>query len=90
MTWAFARSKYIGRDWPKIGQVVMEIHDLTDQRVAQATELLRHHGFEAVTTVQDPMFHGTDIYNLYALRTDWASRTRTNLARPTEGRTDAA
>src|SRR5262249_21982322 len=78
------------KDWPKIGQVVMEIHDLSDQRVAQATELLRGHGFDAVTTVQDPMFRGTDIYNLYALRTSWASRTGTNLVRPTEGRTDAA
>jgi FkbM family methyltransferase len=40
-------------DWPKIQQIVMEVHDL-DGRVRQVTELLSRHGF-AVNVQQDAM-----------------------------------
>jgi FkbM family methyltransferase len=56
-------------DWPKIGQVVAEVHDLHDGRVARIVDLLGMHGFDAITTEQEPLLCGTDIYNLYAQRT---------------------
>jgi amino acid adenylation domain-containing protein/FkbM family methyltransferase len=53
-------------DWPKIQQIVMEVHDL-DGRVRQVTELLSRHGFE-VNVQQDAMLKQTNLYNLYASR----------------------
>jgi len=53
-------------DWPKIQQIVMEVHDL-DGRVRQVTELLSRHGF-AVNVQQDAMLEQTNLYNLYASR----------------------
>ena len=53
-------------DWPRIQQIVMEVHDL-DGRVEQVTELLRRHGFE-VHVQQDAMLEQTNLYNLYARR----------------------
>ncbi|HET6974042.1 MAG TPA: amino acid adenylation domain-containing protein [Pyrinomonadaceae bacterium] len=53
-------------DWPKIQQIVMEVHDL-DDRVSQVTELLSGHGF-AVNVQQDAMLEQTNLYNLYARR----------------------
>jgi len=53
-------------DWPKIQQIVMEVHDL-DGRVRQVTELLSRHGFE-VNVQQDAMLRQTNLYNLYASR----------------------
>jgi FkbM family methyltransferase len=62
-------------DWARVRQVVMEIHDLSDQRVAQATALLRRHGFGSVVVEQEPMFRGTDIYNLFAVRAAGTARS---------------
>jgi hypothetical protein len=53
-------------DWPKIQQMVLEVHD-TDGEVARLEELLRGHGF-TVTAEQDELYVGTDIHNLYAVR----------------------
>jgi amino acid adenylation domain-containing protein/FkbM family methyltransferase len=53
-------------DWPKIRQVVVEVHDL-DGRVRRALDLLRRHGFE-VAVEQDRMLTRTGLYNLYARR----------------------
>ncbi|MFB8417141.1 FkbM family methyltransferase [Streptomyces albidoflavus] len=53
-------------DWPKIQQMVLEVHD-ADGEVARLTELLRGHGF-TVTAEQDETYVGTDIHNLYAVR----------------------
>jgi FkbM family methyltransferase len=54
------------RDWPKIRQVVLEVHDL-DGEVARVTSLLERRGFE-VHPEQDDMYVGSRLYNLYALR----------------------
>ncbi len=53
-------------DWPKLQQIVMEVHDL-DGRIRQVTELLRGKGF-TVNVQQDAMLEQTSLYNLYASR----------------------
>ncbi|MFF1716125.1 FkbM family methyltransferase [Streptomyces sp. NPDC058268] len=53
-------------DWPKIQQMVLEVHD-ADGEVARLVELLRGHGF-TVTAEQDDLYVGTDIHNIYAVR----------------------
>jgi phthiocerol/phenolphthiocerol synthesis type-I polyketide synthase E len=52
--------------WPLVRQVVIEVHDI-DGRVAQVTEFLRIRGF-AVQVVQDDLYRGSNISNLYAIR----------------------
>ena len=58
-------------DWARIGQVVIEIHDLNEGRVERACALLKRHGFDALAQEQEPMLRGTDIYNLFARRSNW-------------------
>ena len=53
-------------DWPKIGQIVLEVHD-TDGRLAEVSGLLRRHGFD-LTVEQDDMYEGSTLYNLFAVR----------------------
>ncbi len=54
-------------DWPLIRQVVVEVHDL-DGRLAQVTALLKENGFPNIVVEQEPLFRGSEIYNLYARR----------------------
>ncbi|MFF3292020.1 FkbM family methyltransferase [Streptomyces sp. NPDC003023] len=56
-------------DWPKIRQMVLEAHDGDDGRVAHLTRMLRSRGF-TVHAEQDEIYAGTDIHNIYALRSD--------------------
>nr|WP_268879070.1 non-ribosomal peptide synthetase [Albitalea terrae] len=53
-------------DWPKIRQIVVEVHDV-DGRPWQIADLLHAKGF-AVSIEQDKALHGTRLYNLYAAR----------------------
>lgn len=53
-------------DWPKVRQVVLEVHDV-DGGLDQVTALLDAQGFQ-VTAEQDDMYTGSRLYNLYALR----------------------
>jgi FkbM family methyltransferase len=53
-------------DWPKIRQVVLEVHDV-DGGLDRVTSLLDRHGFH-VTPEQDDMYVGSRLYNLYAVR----------------------
>jgi syringomycin synthetase protein SyrE len=53
-------------DWPKIRQVVLEVHDI-DGRVAQIESILRHQGF-AVAKEQEQALAGTHLFNLFAIR----------------------
>ncbi|MEH2126783.1 FkbM family methyltransferase [Nostoc sp.] len=55
------------QDWPKIKQVVVEVHDL-DNRVKRITELLQKYGLSNVAVKQEPFKEGSDTFNLYALR----------------------
>ena len=53
-------------DWPKIAQLVAEIHDLSG-RLTRVESLLRHHGFH-VHCEQQETLRDTPIYTLYAVR----------------------
>jgi amino acid adenylation domain-containing protein/FkbM family methyltransferase len=53
-------------DWPKVQQVVMEVHDL-EGRLGQITDLLEHHGF-AVVAERDVALGESRFYSLYARR----------------------
>jgi amino acid adenylation domain-containing protein/FkbM family methyltransferase len=58
-------------DWPKIDQVVVEVHDriatLEEGRVERVVSLLRDRGFATVVE-QDELLQATDRYNVYAVR----------------------
>ncbi len=53
-------------DWPKIQQVVIEVHDL-DGRLSAIHGLLEGHGFE-VTIEQEEKMRETALHNLFAVR----------------------
>jgi amino acid adenylation domain-containing protein/FkbM family methyltransferase len=53
-------------DWPKIRQVVVEVHDV-DGRLERAEALLTRHGF-SLQREQDESLQATALYNLYAVR----------------------
>lgn len=53
-------------DWPRIRQVVLEVHDV-DGGLDRVTSLLSRHGFD-ITPEQDDMYAGSKLYNLYATR----------------------
>lgn len=53
-------------DFQKIAQIVLEVHDAED-RVRRVGALLEQHGF-AVVAEQDPLYVGTNIHNVYAVR----------------------
>ena len=54
-------------DWAIIRQVVLEVHDL-DGRLTKVMALLKENGFATIEVEQEPLFKGSEIYNLYALR----------------------
>jgi FkbM family methyltransferase len=56
-------------DWAIIRQVVIEVHDLQG-RLTKVTTLLAKNGFDTIEVEQEPLFEGSEIYNLYALRED--------------------
>lgn len=53
-------------DWPKIAQVVLEVHDI-DGRLGHLVALLERRGF-SVLAEQDTLYVGTNIHNVYAVR----------------------
>ncbi len=58
-------------DWPRIDQIVMEVHDApgeaTAGRLAELTALLEGRGYQ-VTVEQDALLEGTDRHAVFALR----------------------
>jgi amino acid adenylation domain-containing protein/FkbM family methyltransferase len=56
------------QDWPKIEQVIVEVHDVHG-RLQQISAVLRDRGFR-VAVEQSPNLSGTALYNVYALRRD--------------------
>ena len=57
-------------DWPKVRQVVLEVHDV-DGGLDRVTGLLDRAGFR-ITAEQDDLYTGSQLYNLYAHRPDAA------------------
>lgn len=55
------------RDWQKIKQVAIEVHDL-DGRLQQIKNLLEQHGFNEIKVAQEAMLQGSNLFNLYAWR----------------------
>ncbi|WP_437670500.1 FkbM family methyltransferase [Sorangium sp. So ce131] len=53
-------------DFPKIAQIVLEVHDI-EGRVDRVKALLERRGF-AVVSEQDALYVGTNIHNVYAVR----------------------
>lgn len=53
-------------DWPKVRQVVLEVHDV-DGALDRVAGLLDRHGFQ-VAAEQDEMYVGSRLHNLYAHR----------------------
>ena len=54
------------QDWPKIKQLVVEVHNIND-RLAEIRTLLQGHGYD-VTVIQDRLLETTPLYSLYAKR----------------------
>jgi amino acid adenylation domain-containing protein/FkbM family methyltransferase len=54
------------QDWPKIKQIVIEVHDI-DHRLDRILSLLEEKGFR-VQEEQDDVLTSTDLYNVYAIR----------------------
>lgn len=52
-------------DWPKIGQVLVEVHD---GRVDEISAVLKDHGFARLAVDQLPLLKGSDQYLVYAMR----------------------
>jgi phthiocerol/phenolphthiocerol synthesis type-I polyketide synthase E len=52
--------------WPRIGQIVMEVHDL-DGRLERIVRMLEERGFR-VTVEQDELLFGSVLHNLFAVR----------------------
>lgn len=55
-------------DWPKIQQVVLEVHE-DDDEVDQIVDLLRQHGFVPVVE-PDPIHHAPGLYLVFAVRSE--------------------
>jgi FkbM family methyltransferase len=71
--------------WPLIRQIVMEVHDL-DGRLAAVRRLLADRGYR-VHTVQDPLYRGSEMYNLFAVS---EGMERGRAARPRRSEPQAA
>jgi FkbM family methyltransferase len=56
-----------GKDWPKIQQVVVEVHDL-DHRIEKITKLLRAAGLRSISVEQPPTLIDTNIFTVFATR----------------------
>ena len=55
------------RDWPKIQQIVVEVHDL-DRRVDTITQLLLEKGLTRTTVEQPVTLRSSNIYTVFATR----------------------
>jgi len=54
-------------DWPKIAQIVMEIHDRTGEAVKRIQELLKDKGYDCAVEHETLLRH-SGLFNLYATR----------------------
>lgn len=61
--------------WPRIGQLVVEVHDI-DRRLDRIKELLEAHGYSCAID-RDALLQGTPLCNLYAWRGERPGRAAT-------------
>ncbi|MGF2038868.1 MAG: non-ribosomal peptide synthetase [Nostoc sp. CmiVER01] len=54
------------KDWQKIQQIVVEVHNIND-RLEEIADLLKEHGYD-LTIEQDAVLENTGLYNIYARR----------------------
>ncbi len=55
------------QDWPKIQQVVVDVHDL-DQRLEAMTALLQQYGLRDLVVGQPPTLKNSEIFTVHAMR----------------------
>lgn len=55
------------KDWEKINQIIIEVHDISD-RISVLTHMLHSHGFKRVHVEQEIELMDTNIHCIYALR----------------------
>ena len=55
------------QDWPKIRQVVVDVHDL-DQRLEVMTALLQQYGLREIMVGQPPTLKNSEIFTVHAMR----------------------
>ncbi|MGD8371689.1 MAG: FkbM family methyltransferase [Syntrophobacterales bacterium] len=55
------------QDWPKIQQVVVDVHDL-DQRLEAMTALLQQYGLRKIVVGQPPTLKNSEIFTVHAMR----------------------
>jgi len=72
------------RDWPKIDQIVIEIHDRTGAAVKRIEELLSARGFRCVVEHEKLLEH-SGLFNLYATRGETSSKPLTPSLSPSDG-----
>ncbi|MBN2532033.1 MAG: SDR family NAD(P)-dependent oxidoreductase [Spirochaetales bacterium] len=65
------------RDWPKIKQIVMELHKLPDESIKEVERLLHGKGFSTKMEKEKNLSH-SGIINLYALRSHSPDDIRIN------------
>jgi amino acid adenylation domain-containing protein/FkbM family methyltransferase len=70
-------------DWPKVRQVVMEVHDI-DGRLERVRTLLERQGHR-VAVEQEEVLRGTGVYNVYGTRESVVNRRTVAAAVPVRG-----
>ncbi len=55
------------QDWPKVKQVVVEVHDREGQ-LDKVKVLLQNHGFSKVIIEQEPFLRNTELFTVFGLR----------------------
>ena len=55
-------------DWPKIRQLVLEVHDYDGRLTEVKTLLSDAAGFHSIAIEQDTHLKGSTLYNIYATR----------------------
>jgi len=69
------------RDWPRIAQIVIEIHDPTEQAVKQIEALLIQKGFRCAVEHERLLEHA-GLFNLYGTRGEASANSGMTHARP--------
>src|SRR5439155_18878501 len=72
------------RDWAKIDQIVIEIHDRTGEAVKRIEALLIGRGYRCAVEEETLLEH-SGLFNLYATRGDASSRPLTPSLSPSDG-----